>query len=150
MQPAGIPDGGSLYAKGAVPVNSTVGMSLPTHLVSRGQGPIAIVRAILQSVIFADGHFVGVDGGPGGFDLFGEKIKAFTEVGTLAKTGAWDQVEALVPRRLPGSPPSGEDYIVYTFRQLAATHLVQERKRKGDAAATELANIFSTLPTLWK
>jgi hypothetical protein len=100
------------------------------------------VRAILSSVVFADGQFVGMDG-PGGFEEFVKKIKAVTEVGILAKT-RWDQVEALAPP--PGQPPGGED----TFRQFVARRLVETRRLKGDAAASQLAAIYSSLPTLWK
>jgi hypothetical protein len=146
VEPAGIPDGGSVYAMGAVPVNSTVPMPSPPVVRGVGQGPI--VRATLQSVIFADGQFVGVDG-PGGFEEFVKKIRAITEAGKLAKTGAWDQVEAFA-QLPPFPPPNVEDRIVYFGHRQAATWLVQERKRKGDAAATKLAEIYSSLPTLWK
>jgi hypothetical protein len=40
VQPAGIPDGGSLYVKGAVPVNSTVPRSFAAQTKTIGQGPI--------------------------------------------------------------------------------------------------------------
>jgi hypothetical protein len=139
MQPAGIPDGGSLYAKGAVPVNSTVGMlSFTAKALSIGQGQ-PIVRAILQSVVFADGQFVGIDE-HGAFDQFVERIKAIVEVAILARNGAWDQVEALAP--LPPRLPLSLD--------LTAMLLVQERKFKGDAAAGRLAEIYSSLPPLWR
>jgi hypothetical protein len=39
---------------------------------------------------------------------------------------------------------------VYTFRQLAAQRLVETWKLKGDAAAQQLAEIYSALPTPWK
>jgi hypothetical protein len=141
VEPAGLPDGGAVYARSAVPVNSTARMQNPAQVRSVGQGPI--VRAILSSVVFADGQFVGIDG-PGGFEEFAKKIKAITEAGKLAKIAAWDQVEALAPP--PGQPPGGED----TFRQAVARRLVETRRLKGDAAAAQLAEIYSSLPTLWK
>ena len=52
MQPAGIPDGGSLYAIGSRPVNPTVQMKSPAQMVSPFHGPI--VSATLRCVIFAD------------------------------------------------------------------------------------------------
>jgi hypothetical protein len=148
-QPAGIPDGGSLFAKGAVPVSSTIVRSLPAQALSIGQGPI--LRAILQSVVFADGQFVGEDE-EWVFEHFGRMIKAFVEVGLLAKAGAWDQIEALAPSPGSGFGPrlSGEDQRTYFERRLAAWFLVQERKFKGDAAAAQLAEIYSSLPALWK
>jgi hypothetical protein len=145
MQPAGIPDGGSLYAIGARPVNPTVQMKSPAKMVSPFHGPI--VSATLQSVIFADGHFVGVDE-HGAYDQFVKKIKPIREVGVLAKTGAWDQVEVLAEALTPLSPrpPAGEDSAWYIRRRVAAVLLTQERKRYGDAAAAQLAEIFSSLP----
>lgn len=147
-QPAGIPDGGSLYAIGAMPLNPTVPMPSPAR--AGGHGPIA--RAILLNVIFADGHFVGVDEHGVSFELFSQKIKAFTEVGILAKTGAWDQLDALAisPGSRLGPPPSGEDPRTYFERRSVTTHLVQERKFKGEAAAQQLAEIYSALATPWK
>jgi hypothetical protein len=83
------------------------------------------VRAILTSVIFADGQFVGM-AEHGALDQFVKEIKAITEAGNLAKIGAWDQIEALAQAFLQEfvhghRPTDGEDYIVYTFRQIAAT-----------------------------
>jgi hypothetical protein len=100
-------------------------------------------------VIFADGQFVGA-GDHGTFEEFGEKIKGVAEAGNLAKIGAWDQLEALNRASFQIPPPRGENDMVYTFRQLAATHLVQERKFKSDAAASQLAEIYCSLPTLWQ
>ena len=144
LQPAGIPDGGSVYASGAMPLNPPVPMPTP----ARARAPGAIVKATLTSVIFADGHFVGVDE-HGTFELFGQKIKTFTEVGILAKNQAWDQVEALA--QLPMRPSNdGGDSLLYFGRRSNAIALVQERKFKGDAAASKLAEIYSSLPILWK
>jgi hypothetical protein len=148
IQPAGIPDGGAIYAQGNVPVNSTVQMT-PKTLIA-GQGPI--VTAALRSVIFADGQFVGVDE-LGAFDQFGKKLKAITEVGMMARIQAWEQIEALAQafmQRPQAPPPNGEDRILTNFRQLAAMRLAQTRKFKGEAAAGQLAEIYSSLPTLWK
>ena len=149
MLPAGIPDGGSVYVKGALPINPTVPMASPPTVMFAGQGPI--VTATLRSVIFADGQFVGVDE-QGAFEQFGKKLKAVIGVGMMAKMQAWDYVEALAQafaQRPPAPPPSGEDLISYTSRQVAAMRLAQTR-RKGDAAASKLAEIYSSLPTLWK
>ena len=114
------PDGGSLYARGAVPVNlagqavvlrsfhstSLAGpMQSPVQTRATGQGPI--VSAILQCVIFADGQFAGVDE-QWVFEAFGRMIKAIVEVGLLAKTGAWDQLEALALSRRLEPFPSGK------------------------------------------
>ena len=147
MQPAGIPDGGSLYAIGSRPVNPTVQMKSPAQMVSPGHGPI--VSATLQSVIFADGQFVGVDEHRA-YDQFVEKIKPLAEVGVLAKTGAWDQVEVLAQALTPLCPPAEEDSAWYIRRRVAAVLLAQRRKRYGDVAAAQLAEIYSSLPTLWK
>lgn len=79
------------------------------------------------------------------FEAFGRMIKVIVEVGLLTKTGVWDQLEALAFS--PGSPlgpPANFE------RRSTATFLVQERKFKGDAAAAQLAEIYSSLPTLWK
>jgi TPR repeat/Tetratricopeptide repeat len=148
--PEGIPDGGAIYARGMVPVNSTAPMPSPVQVRVAGQGPI--VTATLRSVIFADGQFVGADE-LGVFEQFGKKLKAVTEVGMMARTQAWDQIEALAQaftQRPQAPPPSGEDRILYTFRQLAAMRLVQTRKFKGQAAADQLAQTYSSLPILWK
>jgi hypothetical protein len=151
VQPAGIPDGGAVYAHGNFPVNSTVPRPSPPQV--RGTGlPGPIVTATLRSVIFADGHFVGADE-QNAFEQFAKKLKAVTEAGKLAKTGAWDQLDALAQafRQMPRQPPSPEeDHTVYTFRQLAAQRLVEAWRLKGDSAAAQLAELYSSLPTLWK
>ena len=73
---------------------------------------------------------MGVVGGSGGFDLFAQKIKAFTEVGTLAKIGAWaDEYDVnLVRRRIAHwlsnerslntnfTPPQADSKTVSSFR----------------------------------
>jgi Flp pilus assembly protein TadD len=146
VEPAGLPDGGAVYARSAVPVNSTGRMQNPAQVRSVGQGPIE--RALLSSVVFADGQFVGMDG-PGGFEDFVKKIRGITEAGKLAKIAAWEQVEAFA-KFTPGLPLNGEDPLLYTFRQLAASRLAETRRLKGDAAASRLAAIYSSLPTLWK
>jgi hypothetical protein len=146
VEPAGLPDGGAVYARSAVPVNSTGRMQNPAQVRSLGQGPI--VRAILSSVVFADGQFVGIDG-PGGFEEFVKKIKAITEAGKLANNAAWDQVEAFAKFTL-GPPANGEEPLPFSLRRRAASRLVETRRLKGDAATTQLAEIYSSLPTLWK
>ena len=78
MQPAGIPDGGAVYAQGAVPLNSTRYNKVKALI----QRPI--VRAILSSVVFANGQFVGTDE-HGTFEEFGKRIKGITEDGNLAR-----------------------------------------------------------------
>jgi hypothetical protein len=130
MQPAEIPDGGSLYAIEATPVNSTVPKASQAPLLTPGEAPI--VKAVLQNVIFADGQFVG-ENEYGTFEEFSKRIKAIVEVGTLARTQAWDQVESLARNH-----------------QLAAQRLVETRRLKGEAAAGQLAEIYSSLPTLRK
>ncbi len=148
--PAGIPDGGAVYVKGAAPINPTVPMPSPPTVMSAGQGPI--VTAALRSVIFGDGQFVGVDE-LRAFEQFGMKLKAVTEVGIMAKIQAWDQIEALAQflhQRRPAPPSGAEDIILTTSRQVAAMLLDQTRKFKGEAAADQLAQIYSSLPTLWK
>jgi hypothetical protein len=149
--PAGLPDGKSLYAVGNFPVDPNLqrGYPVQTHFVS-GRGPA--VRATLTSVIFADGHFVGADE-RGIFERLGKELKAVKGAGILAKTGALDQLDAVTQafRQMPPqAPPPGEDRNVYTFRGLAASRLVETWRRKGDAAAQQLAEIYSSLPTLWK
>jgi hypothetical protein len=162
MLPAGIPDGGSVYVKGGLPINPTVPMPSPTQVRFTGQGPT--VAAILRSVVFGDGQFVGVDE-QRAFEQFGKKLKAINEVGILAKTQAWDQIESLAeaftqgrqappglaapPTFVVAPPPGGEDRILYTFGQLAAMRLAQARKFKGEAAADQLAQIYSSLPVFW-
>jgi hypothetical protein len=118
-------------------------------MVSPGHGPI--VSATLQSVIFGDGQFVGLDE-HGACDQFVKKIKPIAEIGVLAKTGAWDQVEVLAQALTPLSPrpPAEEDSAWYIRRRVAAVLLAQQRKRYGDVAAAQLAEIYSSLPTLWK
>jgi tetratricopeptide (TPR) repeat protein len=145
--PAGIPDGGAVYALGNFPANSNIPMPNPPQVRPVGQEPI--VRATLRSVVFADGQFVGVDE-QGTFESFAKKLKGVTEVGILAKSRAWDQVEVLAARGLPSPPPGGDDLLLNSFRSLAASRLVETRRLKGDAAAVQLAEIFASLPTLWK
>jgi len=148
--PAGLPDGKSLYAMGNFPVDSNLQRGNRVQVRGApGRGPA--VRAILTSVIFADGHFVGADE-RGAFERFGKELKSVQEAGVLAKTGAWDQLDALNQafRQMQRQPPPGEDHTVYTFRQLAASRLVETRRLKGDAAASQLADIYAALPVLWK
>jgi hypothetical protein len=142
--PAGIPDGVAIYVHGNMPV----GFQRGNRVKALSQGPI--LTATLHSVVFADGQFVGTDE-QGAFEVFAKKFTGVTEAGKLAKTQAWDQLEALDQSFMRFQrPPGGEDLDVHTFRQLAASRLVETRKFKGDAAAAELAEIYSSLPTLWK
>jgi tetratricopeptide (TPR) repeat protein len=148
--PAGLPDGKSLYAMGNFPVDSNLQRAMPPQVRgASGGGPA--VRATLTSVIFADGHFVGADES-GIFERLGKELKGVQEAGLLTKTGTWDQLDALNQafRQMQRQSPPGEDRTVYTFRQLAASRLVETRRLKGDAAASQLAEIYSSLPNLWK
>jgi hypothetical protein len=87
------------------------------------------------------------------FEQFRKELRAITEVGLMARIQAWDQIEALAqaltPR--PQAPPlSLEDLMSTRLRQVAARRPVQTRKFKGEAAADQLAQIYSSLPTLLK
>jgi hypothetical protein len=148
LLPAGIPDGSSF----------ALGKQLEAK--PPGQGPI--VTAALRSVIFGDGQFVGVDE-MRVFEQSGKELKVITEVGIMAKRQAWDQVEALAqaygearaqrrqaPPEILATPRQLEDNMLTTSRQAAATMLVQTRKSKGEAAADQLAQSYSSLPLLWK
>jgi hypothetical protein len=145
--PAGLPDGKSLYAMGNFPVDPN--LQRGGRVVNAGAR--SAVRATLTCLIFGDGHFVGTDE-RGVFERLGKELKAVQEAGVLAKTGAWDQLDALNQafRQMQRQPPPGEDRTVYTFRQLAASRLVETWRLKGDAAASQLAEIYGSLPTLWK
>jgi hypothetical protein len=152
-QPAGIPDGGAVFVHGNVPINlaGQVQVLSPFHSTSL-LGPIespVIVSATLHSVIFGDGQFVGLDE-EWVFEHFGRVIKVMAEVGLLAKAGAWDQIKVLDFSAGPRAPASGEDPRTYFERRIAALFLVQERKHKGDAAAAQLAEIYSSLPAPWR
>jgi hypothetical protein len=109
--PAGFPDGKSLYAMGNFPVDPNLqrGNRLQVRG-APGSGPA--VRATLTCVIFANGHFVGIDE-RGIFDRLGNELKAVQEAGILAKTGAWEQLDAL---SRVGPPPSGADPRAYFER----------------------------------
>jgi hypothetical protein len=134
---------------GNAPVDSNCQRAGRVLTAPPGRGPAA--KATLTSVIFAGGHFVGSDE-RGALERLGQQIKTVREVGILAKTGAWDQLDALAlsPGSRSGPPPSGEDPRTYFERRSIATRLVQEWKFKGDAAAKQLAEIYSALPALWK
>jgi hypothetical protein len=157
-QPTGIPDGGAVYAKGNVPVNlsgqlQALGMSysplLADPVQSLGLGPI--VSASLRCVLFSDGQFVGMEE-EWVFEQFGRLIKVMAEVGLLAKAGAWDQLEALdfSSGSRVGPRTSGGDPSTYFERRIAAGFLVRERKWKGDSGAMQLAETYTSQPTLWK
>jgi hypothetical protein len=149
--PAGLPDGKSLYAMGNFPVDPNFQRGNRV-VVSSSAGRAPAARANLTSIIFADGHFVGADE-RGIFERFSKELKAVKEAGILAKTGAWDQLDALAQafRQMPRRPPPPEeDPDLYTFRQLAASRLVEFWKFKGEAAAGQLAEIYAALPVLWK
>ena len=168
MQPGGIPDGVSLYARGAMPINPP---SLPGGLsfatlggfysapVSRTgdfpSGPGPMVRATLPSVIFADGQFVSTDErGAFAFERFSNRMQAVREVGMMAKACEWAQIEALA------TAPTNAKLLLerlrekgaaeYFERLSAAQRLVETRKFQGDAAARQLAEIFGSLPTPWR
>ena len=85
----------------------------------------------------------------GVFERLGKEIKVTTEVGILAKIGAWDQVEAFAQMPL-GPPHGGEALLMNSFRRMVAPILVGVRGSKGEAAAAQLAELYSSLPTLWK
>lgn len=78
IEPGGIPDGGSHYAKGAMPINppslpgglkiATLGGGFYSAPISRAgdfpPGPGPMVRATLRCVIFADGQWMYSLSGP--------------------------------------------------------------------------------------
>ena len=102
----------------------------------------------LCSVVFTDGQFVGLDE-PGDFEQFSKHLKATAEVGKLAKMQAWNLVESLAISPWK-EPPGGGDPLMFRFSRLAAETLIRVRERKGDAAARQLAEIYSSLPTPWR
>jgi hypothetical protein len=149
--PDGLPDGGLLRVHGNVHLNPAVPVQGPMESPAQQVSPGRPVSAVLQSVVFDDGQFVGANE-HGAFELFAKRIGVIREVGLLAKAGAWDHVETLAKAltKLSPRPPGGEDLTLYFERLSAAARLVQERGEKGDAAAARLAEIYSLLPTLWK
>jgi tetratricopeptide (TPR) repeat protein len=129
--PAGLPDGKSLYAMGNFPVDASLQRAGRVQVRGApGRGPA--VRATLTSVVFGDGQFVGLDE-RGIFERFGKELKGVQEAGVLAKTGAWDQLDALNQafRQMQRQPPPEEDRTLYSFRQLAAQRLVETRRTQG-------------------
>jgi hypothetical protein len=72
-------------------------------------------------------------------------MQAIREVGMMAKTQPGSQLEALA--RLPGGKFEDPNDPI---RELTGSVLVKERRKKGDSAARQLAEIYSSLPTLWK
>jgi hypothetical protein len=146
--PDGLPDGGLLRVHGNVLLNPAVPVQGPVQSSAREVSPGQPVTATLQNVVFADGEFAGTDDYRA-FESFSKRIKAIVEIGLFGKAGAWDRIETIAPGpfRLPTAPPSDHEG---HFRQLAASRLVEARKFEGDAAAAQLAEIYSSLPTLWK
>ena len=96
-QPAGIPNGGAVYANGNVPVSlagqvQALGVFYSPLLADPVQS--SIVSATLRCVVFGDGQFVGMEE-EWVFEQFGRVIRAMAEVGSLATAGDWEQLEAL-------------------------------------------------------
>ena len=146
--PDGLPEGGLLRVHGNVLVNPAVPVQGPMQSPAREVSPGRPVTATRQNVVFADGEFAGKDDYRA-FESFGKRIKGIVEIGSLGKTGAWGQIETIAPGpfRLPTAPPS--DYEGH-FRHVAAQSLVETRKFQGDAAAAQLAEIYSEMPAPWK
>ena len=141
--PAGLANGRSMYTEGSYPTDAN-----PQRNRVKNVGAPALTSAALTCLIFADGHFVGADE-HGVFEDFSKELKAVREVGNLAKAGAWDQLDALAQAfsQAGPNPPPGGDRVAYAYRLLAAQRLVETRRLKGDAAAAQLAQIYSSLPT---
>jgi hypothetical protein len=106
--PDGLPDGGLLRIHGNVHLNPAVPVQGPMQSPAQQVSPGRPVSAVLQSVVFDDGQFVGANE-HGAFELFAKRIEVIKEVGFLAKDGAWDQVETLAKAltKLSTRPPAG-------------------------------------------
>ena len=117
-QPAGIPNGGAVYANGNVPVSlagqvQALGVFYSPLLADPVQS--SIVSATLRCVVFGDGQFVGMEE-EWVFEQFGRVIRAMAEVGSLATAGDWEQLEALdfSSGARVGPRTSGGDQRVYS------------------------------------
>jgi hypothetical protein len=174
--PAGIPDGGAIYVHGNVPV----GFQRVARTGARWPGQGLIVRATLRSIVFGDGQFVGTDyqgafelfgkqlkavrevgvlpkrhawvlieavaqlpsGGPFPF-MANYLMSSFRRVAVSLLMNGWHGWDALTAE-FWGQGNS------FAYDGLAIRVLVDERRRRGDAAAARLAELYSSLPTLWK
>jgi len=143
-QSAGIPSGSSATVSGGA------------QIASPGQsGPI--VKAILDAVIFGDGQFAGPDNAHS-YERLGLRMKAISQVGSMLtgvrngtaaqQSQVWEQIAALAAATPTNTNTEQERFLLWT-QQTTANYLVHA-KRSGSDAAFQLAEHYSSIPTLWR
>lgn len=122
--------------------------------------PTPIVQAVLEAVVFRDGHFVGPSSPSSqrDFDNFAVQVRFAAEIGAqvtavedkleVDKVLMWEQVITLSSNR-PDRPGLPVDHVNHR-KWATALNLVQTRNSRGEAAAFKLAEHYASLPALWK
>ena len=178
--PAGIPDGGAIYVNGNVPVgyqragravahsrrgqNLIVGATLRSIVFGDGEfvgvDPDAAfeqfgkkLKGVREVGVLAKRHgwrlveaFAEMSSAGPPPRMTDYLMYSFRRVSASLLTNGWHGWDALTAEfwAWPGDP----NFVSYD--RFAASTLVNERRRNGDAASERLAEIYSSLPTPWR
>jgi hypothetical protein len=134
-----------------VPSNSIVAMVNGVVVSGPGAGPV--VKAILESVVFDDGQFVGTDSRY--FDNMSIQIDAERLLAQRVATqppDIWTELSGLLePSNFEAiRGKTTEEHLVFLAQRSLAQDLVQAKNKQGEAAAFEIANRSASLPVLWR
>jgi hypothetical protein len=113
---------------------------------------LPIVKAVLDSILFDNGEYVGADFATARLDTIREIGRQLTAVkyGSDAEIAAvWSKLEEMVPWR---HDPSTRIHALALDpdRYSAALNLLRERDLHGERLAFDLAEYYSSLPVPWR
>lgn len=142
-----------------LPINSTTEMPSTVStkvngVVVSGPGAGPVVKAILESVIFDDGQFVGTDSRY--FDSMSIQIDAERLLAQHVAThppDIWTELSGLLE---PGNfvaffeGKTTQQRLVFLAQRSLAQDLVQAKNKQGETAAFEIAGRSASLPNVWK
>jgi hypothetical protein len=139
-----------------LPINGTPVLSnsiaaTVNGVVVSGPGAGPVVKAILESVIFDDGHFVGTDSRY--FDNMSIQIDAERLLAQRVATqppDIWTELSGLLEPSLANQGKTTEEHLVFFAQRSLAQDLVQAKNKQGEAAAFEIAARSALLPNVWK
>lgn len=139
-----------------LPINGTPVLSnsiaaTVNGVVVSGPGAGPVVKAILESVIFDDGQFVGPDSRY--FDNMSIQIDAERLLAQHVAThppDIWTELSGLLEPSLANQGKTTEEHLVFFAQRSLAQDLVQAKNKQGEAAAFEVAARSALLPNVWK
>jgi hypothetical protein len=149
---AGIPPGGTESPMSPLP-NSPAHKSPTTPIITNSPNltPPTFTRVVLDSVVFADGQFVGPDSDHG-FEAMSSWLIDEQELAALVsaarkdpakRSAAWAEVNRIIPNR---AHLGNSDIMKLEL----AGDLLNTQKLEGEAAAYDVADREMAIPKLWR